>query len=204
MQRGTHVDEEIIELSCKIQQLEITIKGPASQASKFLASVTSGSLAGRVPSPGPSEFEVVSSAAPSEAPARVEHRSEIAASFSPCPGRLLDLGSRLYTCTVGNSSTSPEERIKRAWTAGQWAKAVVAGRIHSPNRTPPLELRSRFYAVAKCDRLSLPTIFKSSGSYWQAVGSLQNSTSVSQSFPSELEAKIYFESAGIEHYETRP
>ena len=133
MQRDTHVGEEIIELSCKIQQLEISIKGPASQASKFLASITSGSLAGRVPSPGTSEFEVVSSAALSEAPARVEHRAEIAASFDPCPGHFLDLGSRLHTCIVGGSSTSPEERIKRAWTAGQWAKAVVAGRIHSPD-----------------------------------------------------------------------
>lgn len=60
--------KDIIELSCKFQQLDIAVKGPASQASKFLASVTSGSLAGRAPSPGASEFEVVGSASGSVQP----------------------------------------------------------------------------------------------------------------------------------------
>eukprot|EP00438_Fugacium_kawagutii_P001506 Skav202552 [mRNA] locus=scaffold2011:394801:395400:- [translate_table: standard] len=192
-------EDEIIELSCRYQQLEITVKGPASQATKFLASVTSGSFAGRVPSPGPSEFEVVDNPGLASSSGRGEHRAQIEASFQPCPPELLGQANRL-----SGGNLSPEGRVRRAWTAGQWAKAVKNGRAHSPNRAPVLDLRSRFYAVVRCDNLSVPCIFKSSGSYWQVIGSLANSTSISHSFPSELEARTYLEGAGIEHFEVQP
>ena len=38
---------------------------------------------------------------------------------------------------------------------------------------------------------------KSSAGYWGCIGSLSNSESISQSFPSEVEAKIYLQAAGI-------
>lgn len=120
--------------------------------------------------------------------------------FVPCPGRLLDSASKL-----SGPVSSAEGRIRRAWEAGQWARAVLAERIGSPNRTPPLEIRSRFYAVAKADGLLHPNIFKSSGSYFRAVGNLVESSSVSQAFPSELEARIYLEAAGFHSsIEVRP
>eukprot|EP00435_Cladocopium_sp_Y103_P060971 s1879_g22.t1 len=178
-----------------------------TQATEFLALLTSGSLAGRGPSPSESDrsFEVVSSAPPSEpgggrAP---EHRSQILASFERCPGRLLDLASRFPGGRHSTCCLSSEERIQRAWVAGQWASAVISGRVGSPNRTPPIDLRSRFYAVARCEGLG-PTIFKSSQSYWRAIGSLEQSNSVSQSFPSELEARVYLEAAGFRDVEIKP
>ena len=73
----------------------------------------------------------------------------------------------------------------------------VSGRCHSPNRTPPLDQRSRFYAIVKCEGISVPVIYRSSASYWAAIRSLEGSDSISQSFPSELEAKIYVEAAGF-------
>eukprot|EP00435_Cladocopium_sp_Y103_P068236 s89_g31.t1 len=106
------------------------------------------------------------------------------------------LGSRLQ-----GTDRACLERIDRAWTAGLWAKAVLEERVHSPNRTPPLDLRSRYYAVAKCAGLDRPTIYKSSGSYWRQLGTLEGSSSVSQSFPSETEATIYLRAAGFREEE---
>ena len=50
-------------------------------------------------------------------------------------------------------------------------KAVLEGRCHSPNRTPPLDQRSRFYAIVKCEGISVPVIYRSSASYWAAIRS---------------------------------
>ena len=109
--------------------------------------------------------------------------------------------SRLLGNRLQGSERSVDERIERAWTAGQWAGAVLQERVHPPNRTPPLDLRSRFYAVAKCEGLESPTIYKSSGSYWRRIGSLEGSHSISQSFPSEAESIIYLRAAGFREEE---
>ena len=44
----------------------------------------------------------------------------------------------------------PEERVERAWLAGQWAGAVRAETVGSPNHTPTIDLRPRF---SQCFRL---------------------------------------------------
>jgi hypothetical protein len=89
-----------------------------------------------------------------------------------------------------------EARIERAWLAGQWTTAVRDRRIGSPNRTPALDLRPRCYAVLRAPGLERATVFRSSASYENCIGSLEGSSSISQAFPSELEARIYLESAG--------
>ena len=79
----------------------------------------------------------------SAAPPRtgLETRDQISASFLACPAHHLALGIRL-----SGASLSGRDRVARAWTAGLWAKAVLEGRVFTPNRTPPLDLRSHFYA----------------------------------------------------------
>lgn len=62
----------------------------------------------------------------------------------------------------------------------------------SPNRTPPLDLRARYYAVLRAEGLGCPTIFKTAKSYCDVVGNMEGSTSISHAFPSEQEARIYF------------
>eukprot|EP00435_Cladocopium_sp_Y103_P051921 s818_g16.t1 len=111
------------------------------------------------------------------------------------PGIKLQLA--LLVCWLVGASISGRDRAVRAWTAGLWAQAVLSSRVHSPNRTPPLDLRSRFYAIARADNLDCPVIFKSSASYWGAIGTPEGSNSVSQSFPSEAEARIYLIAAGF-------
>eukprot|EP00435_Cladocopium_sp_Y103_P074095 s580_g46.t1 len=137
-------------------------------------------------------FELVSEASSVRRapPARFETRDSILRSFPNCPDRLFRESGRLC-----GSAVSGRERIQRAWTAGSWAAAVLASRVSSPNRTPTLDLRSRYYAVVSAPGLEAPTIFKSAASYWKLIGNLEDSSSISQSFPSELEAKVYLEAA---------
>ena len=178
--------------------LRVTICAPASSASlaaELLGHISlfegSGSSARSDQS-----FELVSSVGEpvpvSSARGRVpETRDSILASFVPCPSRLFVHSSRL-----SGANLSGEERIRRAWLAGQWASAVQSSRIGSPNRTPAIDLRPRCYAVLRADNLEKPTIFGSAAGYWKCIGSLADSSSISQAFPSETEARIYLESAG--------
>ena len=190
---------------CTVGESKVTICGPPAQATNLLQQILG--LGGGYPrpsSPRDSEgsFDLVSSrsvsAAPTSLPApREETRAEIEATFDICPTRLLDASSRL-----SGSSLSGEERIKRAWKAGQWAKAGEVGRIRSPNRTPQLDLRPRFFAVVRARGITTPTLCRSSGTYWGIVGDLSSSSSITHGFPSELESKAYFAGAGITEFDT--
>ena len=194
------------ELVCSVGDLRITIQGPSASAASFLQKVLAlGERAPRAASPSASDisFDLVSAGGnpepvdPVPVP-RQETRSEIEASFSSCPQRFLDLSAKL-----SGSSLSSEERIKRAWKAGQWAQAVSLGRVRSPNRTAQLDLRPRVYAVVRATGIESPTLCRSAGAYWEIVGDLTTSSSITHGFPSELEVKIYFAGAGISEYQTR-
>ena len=89
-------------------------------------------------------FELVSepaSVSPTVAP-QTETRESILRSFSECPAHLFR-----EACRLCGSSVPGPDRIRRAWPAGNWAGAVLSERVGSPNRTPTLDLSSRFYAV---------------------------------------------------------
>ena len=196
-------DDESTEVSVTIAGLEISVRGPASLVPEALSRIT-GSLAGlRAPSPSSeNSFVAVSSVGepaasapvvtPSSSGFRRESRSEIAATFDSCPAVWTSAGNRL-----SGSHLSGRARIERAWVAGCWARAVADNRVVSPCRSEPLDLRARYYAVVRCDRVDCPVVFRSSGSYWSAIGSFANSNSISHSFPSEVEAKAYLTAAGF-------
>ena len=190
-----------IELLCKLRDLHITVRGPSASATSFIRDITARPAASpprRALSEG--SFDLVSEAELStRLPCRVESRDQIAASFERCPSYLEKNGKKLSGSTVSGS-----ERVKRAWTAGQWAGAVLAGRIPTPNRTPQIDLQPRFYVVLKASGLGKATVFRSARSYWQLVGELEGSTSVSHSFPSEQEALVYLAGAGISDFEFQP
>ena len=83
--------------------------------------------------------------------------------------------------------------------------SVREARVGSPNRTPSIDLRPRFYAVLRAEGLEVPTIFRSSGGYWRCIGgALETSSSISHSFPSEQEAKIYLRAAGVTDFVFAP
>ena len=186
--------------------LRVSVSGPSSSAARAAELLGYISLfefgAGAVGSDR--SFELVSnppeSVGPPTAPVlERETRETILRSFDPCPGRLFSHCARLC-----GSSLSGKERIERAWLAGQWAGAVRSNRIGSPNRTPTIDLRPRFYAVLRASGLDQPTVFRSSAGCWSCIGSLESSNSISQSFPSEIEAKIYLEAAGAVEVDFAP
>eukprot|EP00435_Cladocopium_sp_Y103_P058080 s564_g20.t1 len=132
-------------------------------------------------------FDLVSEPShPVRASPVLETRDQIAATFETCPHYLQQEGNKL-----SGSSTSGTDRVRRAWLAGQWASAVVAGRIHSPNRSPQLDLRPRFYVVLRAPSLEI-------------TNDCQTSSAISQAFPSEQEAKVYLAGAGISDYDIKP
>ena len=194
MSRGNNDDE--IELVVRIRGLTITVVGPPAQATDFVAEITSGRARASSPSSSTTRsFSLVSGA--SQAPtSRRETRQEIADSFAPCPGRLLDTATK-----IGGGRDFFESRIKRAFLAGQWAGAVLAGRAGSPNRSEQLALRPRVYVVLRAAGLVAPTVVFSSADFFRIVGNLQTSDSVSHSFPSETEARAYCEGAGVPYPE---
>ena len=188
--------DDVVDLVLHLRGLRISISGPAREATQLAADIA------RLPAHPVREPSVESSytllTAPSEAPPQIpvsrparETRASIEASFDP--RELLSQGHRLSAA----GSVSGPERVKRAWVAGQWAKAVIAGRAASPNRTEQLGIRSRIYVVLRAPGLSHPQVAHSSAEYFQLVGRLQDSDSLSHSFPSETEARAYCLGAGV-------
>ncbi len=200
-----------IELRCSIGSLRVTIQGPSDQATRLLQLITSQPV--RAASPGSSAgFEFVepapstaaltptrTSPARARSPGFTETRAEIEASFPRCPHDHLVASRRL----VG-ANLSGEERVKRAWLGGQWARAVAEQRAPSPNKLVGLDLRNRFYAVLFAENLENPTIFQSANSYFRCVGDLRTSRSISHAFPSEQEARIYLLAAGATDIVVKP
>eukprot|EP00435_Cladocopium_sp_Y103_P000666 s3763_g1.t1 len=107
-------------------------------------------------------------------------QDSILQTFENCPLRLLAHASRL-----SGSSLSRKDRVLRAWLAGQWAAAVQTQRIGSPNRSCVLD------STLSCMPLDLTG--RPIGGASVPLGS---SSSMSQAFLSEIEAKIYLEPAG--------
>ena len=95
---------------------------------------------------------------------------------------------------------SGEARIRRAWTAGCWARAVLEGRARTPSPTPNLDLPNKHYAVARSSNGSPPEIYNSIRDYRIAVDHLSATVSLSQGFPSELECRVYLDAAGIKTF----
>lgn len=199
-----------IEITVQLGELSVTVRGPAVQASELVADLSRNYSRGypvEESQASESQYSLVEETsrvptrrAPAPTPEpRLETREEIERTFETCPDYLYTLGNRL-----AGSAWSSAGRIERAWKAGQWAKAVIAGRAQSPNRTPQIDLRPRYYVILKSDRVPEPVCYQSSGSYWRVIGSLQGSTSVSHSWPSEAEARTYCSGAGVSFPQVSP
>ena len=153
-------DDENTELSVRVGPLRLVVSGPLSLAVAAVQAVTSWHhrlvSRPRDPSPDPSDsFSVVSSvqppatstARPSTSPG--ETRREIESAFPEVPSGLLLSARRL-----SGGGLSGEDRIRRAWKAGCWARAVLSGRAPTPNASEQLNLRPRIYIVLRSERLS--------------------------------------------------
>jgi len=163
-------DPGIAAITVRFLGLTVSITGPADQASSlvsslarhhtdYLAQQNSQSVASspvsaaasvgapsqRLPRPSSAVSESSYSWVPTTVgERRPETRDQIEASFDPCPEYHLRWASELR-----GGSLSGERRIRRAWRAGQWAKAVLDQRVATPNRTEPLDIRPKYYVVVR-------------------------------------------------------
>lgn len=189
---GNHV-----ELTISVRDLRVTISGPLPSAAQLAEDLAQLDLGEPASAAADSQLGSSSWTLPSEPPALSsslvgETREQILASFPACPDSCLHSARRL----VGLVSDT-EFRIRRAWLAGQWARAVLDGRISTPSRTPQIRVRSRIYVVLRTSSSSTPRCFSSSQSYWRCIRTLQDTESISHSFPSETEARVYCSAAGV-------
>ena len=110
--------------------------------------------------------------------------------FPPLPEALRN------TCRgLRGGSLSWVDRAERAWKAGCCAKLLLRGTIRFPDASQPTGLANRFYCILRAEGLQEPALVRSFHEYRAIVGSLSGSTSVSQAFPSESEARLYFAGA---------
>ena len=141
----TSCHDAAIEIQVRVRDLVVTVAGPTISATRFISEITRAAASLVAPnSPRDTEgsYSVVESV-PATLP---ETRAQILQSFPTCPDHLLQLSRRL-----GGLTAFAEGRIRRAYLAGLWAKAVLDNRVSTPNRTEPLQLRSRIYVVLRCE-----------------------------------------------------
>ena len=128
---------------------------------------------------------------PASVPSASATRQEAELRFPPCPAAWLDRASSL-----GESNLTPARRLERAWRAGQWARLVLAGHYASPLPSENLRLASRYYPVLGGGGAQ-PCLYTSFRACQAVLGPISGSSAVFHGFPSELEAKVYVDAAGL-------
>ena len=134
-------------------------------------------------------------------PARTSYSTnsyhEVADSLPGLPGYCLDWCIRL-----GGTKEEITARASRAWFAGCWARAAADGRVPKPRPTPQLSLRATVYVILRAPGLDRPVRVGTAAEYFRLLPSFKNgsndSNSISHSFPSLAEAKVYCAAFGID------
>ena len=185
-------------------RLAITLlRGVASGLELALNQVETSGLhsgGGNSSEPAHSEWDVVSenneatSATPVAglAPAsRKEGYSQIANTLTAAPISCIELCSRLGT------RAEAEARAQRAWEAGLWARAAFDKRVPTPRPTPKLNLRPSVYIILAAPGLQSPVRVKTAAEYYKILPRF-TPDSLSHSFPSLAEARVYCSAFGID------
>ena len=122
---------------------------------------------------------------------RYKSYDEVARSLTGAPPAAFEYSNRL-----SGSDTFIKQRVQRAWEAGLWAKAVLVGDLPKPRPTPPVSLRPTVYIVLRGPGVREPVAVGSAAEYYQILPRF-TPDSLSHSFPSLSEAKIYCLAAGV-------
>lgn len=115
---------------------------------------------------------------------------EVARALLPLPEHCLDLCRRL-----AGSPTEVRARAQRAWDAGQWAKATLENKVAKPRPTPKLALQATCYIILRGPGIERPVRVASSAEYFKLLPTFEGS--VSHSFPSLAEGRVYCLAAGV-------
>lgn len=115
--------------------------------------------------------------------------SAVARSIPPIPQFAVDLCSRL--------GSSARARAVRAWEAGHCAKATLEGRIPKPRPTEKLRLQATVYIIVRGHGIEQPTVVFSGSEYFRLCPEFDD-YSISHSFPSQAEGRVYCLALGID------
>ena len=132
---------------------------------------------------------------PSPAPTNYSTASyhEVADELTRAPDFCLALCSRLAL----GSQPAIERRAQRAWEAGLWARATLEGRIQKPRPSPKIDLKPEVYIIVRAPGIDHPVRVSTAAEYFRIIPSFRNSNSISHSFPSIAEARVYCAAIGI-------
>ena len=139
--------------------------------------------------PEPSEWDVVSQAESAGTGQSSDFKGyqEVALLLSKAPDHCLELCGRL--------GRDREERAQRAWEAGLWARAVLDGKVAMPRPSAKIDLQASVHVVLRGPGISQPTVAFSSAEYYKLLPRFTES-SLSHSFPSKAEARVYVLASG--------
>jgi hypothetical protein len=174
--RGSSDDE--INLAVQVQGLGITVSGPSARALDFLHRLSPQYQGGAAQ---PATASISASASPG-LPDPID-----------CPAQYLALAKKLSAASV----KTPEERVKRVWLAGQYARAELSGAvIEEP--VIALDLLNNVWAVLRGRGISKPKIMRSQRGFKELLEARSGFTLVGHGFPSETEARrVYIAGAGL-------
>ena len=116
----------------------------------------------------------------------------VASRIPPVPDHCIELCSRL-----GGTVQDVRDRADRAWIAGCWARAALDGEVPKPRPTGklPTYLKPQVYIILKAKSIAAPTRVACAADYFKLVPRFEDS--ISHSFPSLAEGKVYCIGAGV-------
>lgn len=159
-------DDADLQLALAFEGLQITVQGPKAKALSLVQRVTAElSTESTIP--------------------------EVPTAVPAIPGDLSILAGKLSAA----SCLSPAERIQRAWVAGHHARAAILGKAPPRELILPIDLPSKFFAVAQGSGLQEPKILRSTFDFKQALKPAPGVVPVGHEFPSETEAIVYLAAA---------
>ena len=144
------------------------------------------------------DWDITNYAASSAAPAPASGLSTnqayelVASRIPPVPEHCIELCSRL-----GGTVQDVRDRADRAWIAGCWARAALDAEVPKPRPTGklPTYLKPQVYIILKAKSIAAPTRVACAADYFKLVPRFEDS--ISHSFPSLAEGKVYCIGAGV-------
>ena len=177
-------DDDEINLAVQFQGLRISVSGPSARALDFIHRLSPQYPAAQA-QPEPESADSAATSQTSAAPAAT-HSVQ-----TECPPQYLALSRKLSAASVH----SPEERVRRAWLAGQIARAELAG-VRVEESVVAIDLSSGFWAVLQGRGIVEPKILRSHREFKELADSTTGPPFVGHGFPSETEARVYIAGAG--------
>eukprot|EP00435_Cladocopium_sp_Y103_P054293 s92_g17.t1 len=117
----------------------------------------------------------------------------VARLITSVPVGALELCSKL-----GGSVEEQRARAQRAWEAGLWARATIEGKVPKPRPSPKIAQKASVYVVLRAPGLLRPVRVGSAAEYFKIIPNFSGD-SISHSFPSQAEARVYCLAAGIDY-----